>query len=208
MHVNRPIFRAIIFCALAVLGWLASYAATDDIAPSSMVGSASVASSTFATQVMISSSTHLAASTTTNAFVVRAIDGDTLSVRLDEATGTEISIRLLGINTPESVDPRRRVECFGKEASRATQERTELRRVRLDSDFEADDRDAYHRLLRNVILEDSTDLNVWLVQEGYAYAYLSYPLNKRRAAQLRRLQTEAKAAHRGLWNPKTCAGMR
>lgn len=143
----------------------------------------------------------------TNAAIVKVVDGDTLEVLIDGETASR-KIRLLGVNTPESVDPRRPVECFGKEASRFLSGLVGESRVRLQEDFEADDRDKYGRLLRNVFLKDGTDVNALLVREGYAHAYLSFPLNKQRKNELRRLEAEAKEAQRGLWNVETCDGMK
>ena len=149
----------------------------------------------------------IVAVTGTNALVVRTVDGDTLVVRLD-GEDVDQTVRLLGVDTPETVDPRREVGCFGQEASAYTAARLLNRRVRLDADLEADNRDKYDRLLRNVVLMDEAELdfNGQLVREGYAYAYTSFPQNKNRKAQLRLWQDEAMKAERGLWNPKTCAG--
>ncbi len=141
----------------------------------------------------------------TNALVTRVVDGDTVDALPDGETKI-VRIRMLGINTPESVDPRRPVECFGKEASRVLRERVEGKRVRLIEDPKADDRDRYGRLLRALAMEDGTDVNATLVAQGYAHAYLDFPLNKDRKAQLRRLETEAREAERGLWDPQTCGG--
>jgi len=144
--------------------------------------------------------------TTTNATIVRVVDGDTIVVWSDVTTKEE-TVRLLGVNTPEVVDPRKPVECFGKEASAyAKSVMKEGDRIRLDPDPQADDVDKYHRLLRNVVLADGTDFNASLVRQGYAYAYLSFPLNRERKAELKRLENEAKTAQRGLWNPQTCKG--
>lgn len=140
----------------------------------------------------------------TNALVVRVVDGDTLVAKLDAEPGKEYKIRLLGVNTPETVDPRRTVQCYGKQASDFSKHTLSDKRIRLDADPQADERDKYDRLLRNVILEDGTDFNAKLVSEGYAYAYLSFPLNPTRKAELRRLETEAKNAKRGLWGEETC----
>lgn len=145
-------------------------------------------------------------STSTNALILRAVDGDTLEA--DFGDGTKVKIRLLGVNTPESVDPRRPVECFGKEASKHMASLVDGKRVLLASDPQADEVDVYGRLLRNVFLEDGTDVNAALVRDGYAYAYLDFPLNKQRKVELSRLQAEAKAAERGLWDPKTCNGLK
>lgn len=141
----------------------------------------------------------------TNALVLRDVDGDTVVVKQDDQSD-EIKVRLLGVNTPESVDPRRPVECFGKEASHFTKEQLEGKRVLLETDPMADDIDKYGRFLRNIFLEDGTDFNAKLVGDGYAYAYIGFPMDKRRKSQLTRLQNEAAAAQRGLWDPKTCNG--
>ena len=143
-------------------------------------------------------------STTTNALAIRAVDGDTVEVKVD-GEKDNVKVRLLGVNTPESVDPRRPVECFGKEASKHTASLVDGKRVRLESDPQADEVDRYGRLLRNIILEDGTDLNAELVRNGYAYAYLDFPLNKQRKVELKRLEIEAQAAQVGLWNPLTCS---
>lgn len=143
--------------------------------------------------------------TTTNALVIRATDGDTLVVRLDGET-EERRVRMLGINTPETVDPRKPVECFGKEASARMHELVDGKRVLLAEDPQADEHDKYDRILRNVFLADGTDVNAAMVRDGYAYAYLSFPLDPLRKRELKLLQEDAKLARRGLWNPNTCTG--
>jgi micrococcal nuclease len=147
------------------------------------------------------------ATTTTNAFVVRDVDGDTIVARYD-GQREDVKIRFLGINTPESVDPRKPVECFGHEASAHTKAMLEGKRIRLDPDPQADETDKYGRLLRNIVMEDGTDYNASLVRDGYAYAYLDFPLNKQRKVFLANLQKEAQAAQRGLWSPATCNGLK
>lgn len=151
---------------------------------------------------------YYAGSTTSSveALVTRAVDGDTLEVKIDGMSET-VKVRLLGMNTPESVDPRRPVQCFGKEASNHMKELVEGKRVLLVEDLKADDRDKYGRWLRNVVRkEDLLDVNATLVAQGYANAYLSFPLDGKRKAQLRLLEQEAKTAERGLWSPSTCGG--
>lgn len=140
----------------------------------------------------------------TNAAVTRVKDGDTFVVKLD-GESEEFTVRLLGVNTPETVDPRKPVECFGKEASQFTKLKLADQRVRLDADPQADERDKYGRLLRNATLADGTDFNASLVKEGYAYAYLSFPLTPARKVELKRLETEARTAKRGLWADGACA---
>lgn len=133
----------------------------------------------------------------TNATVTRVKDGDTIVVK--QTDGRDVTVRLLGVDTPETVDPRKTVQCFGKEASNFSKTTLDGTRIRLDADPQADERDKYGRLLRNVTLEDGTDYNAFLVKEGYAYAYLSFPLAPARKVELKKLEEEAKAAKRGLW---------
>lgn len=137
----------------------------------------------------------------TNALVTDVADGDTLTVRMDD--GTEARIRMLGVDTPETVDPRKPVQCFGKEASDFTKSVLADVRVELVADPLADERDKYGRLLRNVFTADGTDFNAQLIHEGFAHAYLSFPLDPVRKKQLRDLEADAKAAGRGLWGD-TC----
>jgi len=100
--------------------------------------------------------------------VVKVVDGDTLSVSINGKTET---IRLIGINTPETVDPRKPVECFGKEASNKAKELLSGKRVRLETDSTQGDRDKYGRLLRYVWLEYDIFFNKQMISDGYAYEY-------------------------------------
>ncbi len=155
----------------------------------------------------VSSTQRVMSSVTSTVFgvVTRVVDGDTADV-LVEGMVSSTRIRLLGINTPESVDPRRPVQCFGKEASRVLKEWIQGERVMLVEDPQADDRDKYGRWLRTIVLEDETDVNATLVLQGYAQAYVDFPMTKTRRAELRALQRQAEAAKAGLWNEATCAG--
>ena len=142
----------------------------------------------------------------TNATVVHVVDGDTIDVILDGET-EKMRIRFLGINTPETVDPRKPVQCFGKEASAHMHALLDGgKRVRLDEDPQADNIDKYGRLLRNVIAEDGTDINAAMVRDGYAYSYLFFPLTPARKAELKKLENDARLSQRGLWSPATCSG--
>lgn len=128
--------------------------------------------------------------------VVRVVDGDTIVVRLG---GTEEKVRLLGIDTPESVDPRSPVQCFGKEASAHTAALLPPgTKVRLVRDVEA--RDRYSRLLAYVYRDDDgAFVNLQLAQEGYA-AVLTYPPNVAHAAEITAAAAAARDAGRGLWS--------
>ncbi len=145
-----------------------------------------------------------ASSTSTNALVTKVVDGDTIHAILDSEPGKDVKVRFLGVNTPETVDPRRPVECFGKQASDFTKSLLANQRALLVADPEADEVDKYGRLLRNVYLADGTDVNAELIRQGYAYAYVSFPQNAERKAYLRSLEAEARENQRGLWNPEIC----
>ena len=129
--------------------------------------------------------------------VAEVVDGDTIV--LEDGT----TVRYIGIDTPETVDPRRGVQCFGPEASKANKLLVEGQRVRLVADVE--DRDKYGRMLRYVYLADGTFVNLELVRQGYAPAY-TYPPNVAYTEEFRTAAREARAAKRGLW--AGCSGVR
>ena len=129
------------------------------------------------------------------AVVARVIDGDTL-----ELEGGE-KVRLIGVDTPETVHPSRPVEAFGKEASAFTRSALEGEAIRLEYDqanSAGGHRDRYGRILAYVYRErDGLDFNAELVRQGFAHAYTSYPF--RRMEEFRRYEREARDAGRGLW---------
>jgi len=120
---------------------------------------------------------------------IRVVDGDTLLLDGDER------IRLIGVDTPESVDPRRPVEHFGKEAAAFTRRLAEGRRIRLDFDHERQDR--YGRTLAYIYLEDGTFLNAEIIRQGYGHAYTRFPF--RYSEEFRAYEREARERRRGLW---------
>lgn len=127
--------------------------------------------------------------------VTKVVDGDTLKIQTDTK---QESVRLLGIDTPETQDPRKPVQCFGKEAKTQLQNLVEGKRVRLEADTTQGDRDAFGRLLRYVYLEDNTNVNSELVKQGFAFVYRQYPVKQLQA--LITLETQARAEKRGLWS--------
>lgn len=134
--------------------------------------------------------------------VVKVVDGDTIDVKIN---GKVQRIRLIGINTPESVDPRKPVECFGKEASNKAKEILQSKRVKLEADMSQDDQDKYHRLLRYVFLEDGTNFNRLMISEGYAFEY-TYYLPYKYQTEFKQAEKEAREAKKGLWANNTCTG--
>jgi len=116
--------------------------------------------------------------------------------------GREETVRLIGIDTPETVDPRSPVECFGEEASARTKALLPAgTHVRLVADVEA--RDRYDRLLAYVYRDDGTFVNLSLVEDGYA-SVLTYPPNVAHVDEFTAAAARARDEGRGLWG--ACGG--
>lgn len=131
---------------------------------------------------------------TITARVIRVVDGDTVKIRRDGARDT---VRLIGIDTPESVKPGTPVECFAKEAGREARRLLDHERVRLVLDREA--RDRYGRLLAYAYrVRDNRFVNARLLQGGYARTLEIRP-NTRFARRFRAIEEKARGAGRGLW---------
>ncbi|HMI82350.1 MAG TPA: thermonuclease family protein [Solirubrobacterales bacterium] len=126
------------------------------------------------------------------AYVVRAVDGDTIEVRVG---GRVEDVRYIGVDTPETVKPGAPVQCFGPQASRFNHRLVERRRVRLV--FDRERRDVYGRLLAYVYLGERF-VNAELARRGLART-LVIPPNDRFARRFERLQMAAARAGRGLW---------
>lgn len=126
--------------------------------------------------------------------VVSFSDGDTIIVDMN---GAEETIRFIGVDTPETHDPRKPVQCFGITASNFTKNLIGNSTVRLEADPLNTNRDRYNRLLRYVYLPDGKLVNAEIIRQGYGFAYLSFPLTK--AEEFRILEREAREQNRGLW---------
>jgi len=124
--------------------------------------------------------------------VTRVVDGDTIEVRIG---GGDEDVRLIGVDTPETVKPGAPVQCFGPRASRFTKHLLTGQRVRLV--FGVERRDDYGRLLAYVHL-GRRFVNAILVRRGLARS-LTIPPNDRFAPLFRRLELRASRAGRGLW---------
>jgi len=129
------------------------------------------------------------------ATVRRVVDGDTITVSLGSSNE---KVRLLGIDTPESVKPNTPVECFAKQASARTASLlppgTDVRLVR-----DVEERDRYGRLLAYVYrVSDGLFVNLDLVRGGFALP-LTYPPNVSHADELVQAARTARHARRGLW---------
>lgn len=125
--------------------------------------------------------------------VVRIVDGDTIVVDGDE------KIRLIGIDTPETKDPRKPVECFGREASAFIESLIPAgTAVRLAYDVERTDR--YDRTLAYIYrLTDGLFVNLELAEQGYAQV-ATYPPNVAHVDEFLEATRRAREAGRGLWS--------
>jgi micrococcal nuclease len=130
--------------------------------------------------------------------VIGHVDGDTVRVRVLNAPG-EVraveTIRFIGVDTPETVDPSEPVGYFGKEASDFTRDRLLGRPVYLAFDWDL--RDRYGRLLAYAYTGDGVCFNALLIREGYGFAYTQYPFQF--MEEFRALERRARREKRGLW---------
>lgn len=133
--------------------------------------------------------------------VLMVVDGDTIRVRMG---GAIESVRLIGIDTPETKHPDLPVQCFGPEASAKASELLAGKTVRLEFDDSQGRRDRYERLLAYVHVDD-VHVNELLVRQGYAREY-TYSAPYRYQATFKAAEAEARAAQRGLWSDETCVG--
>lgn len=122
----------------------------------------------------------------------RVVDGDTLVIEMN--SGSE-KIRLIGVDTPETVHPQKPVEYYGKEASAFTQRMVENKIVRLEYDWQQ--RDKYGRILAYVYLEDGTFLNAEIIKHGYGFAYTRFPFKY--FNEFREYEKQARESKLGLW---------
>ncbi len=126
--------------------------------------------------------------------VTQFADGDTIVVDMD---GTAERIRLIGADTPETQDPRKPVQCYGKAASTFTKQLIGNQPVRLETDALSSNRDRYNRLLRYVYLADGRLVQAEIIKQGYGFAYTSFPFTK--SDEFKALEKEARDGNRGLW---------
>ena len=126
--------------------------------------------------------------------VTEFIDGDTIAVDMD---GANEKVRMIGVDTPETHDPRKAVQCFGQAASDFTRNIIGQSSVRLEADPINSSRDRYDRLLRYVYTRDGTLINAEIIKQGYGFAYLGFPFTK--SDEFRGYQSRARAESKGLW---------
>lgn len=133
--------------------------------------------------------------------VVKVVDGDTLSLSMNGKTEV---LRLIGMDTPETVDPRKPVQCFAKEASAKAKEMLMGKKVRIEADPSQGELDKYNRLLRYIFLEDGTFYNKLMIEEGYAHEY-TYNTPYKYQSEFKEAEAKAREAKRGFWGD-VCGG--
>lgn len=131
------------------------------------------------------------------ALVTKVVDGDTIEVSINEKI---YRVRFIGVDTPETVDPRRPVGCFGKEASGETKRLVDGEEIILQKDVSETDK--YGRLLRYIYLPLGEGkylfINDYLIRQGFAKVS-TYPPDVKYNEQFIEAQREAVANQRGLW---------
>ncbi len=128
--------------------------------------------------------------------VVEIVDGDTIKI---DYNGSVEPVRLIGIDTPEVVDPRKPVQCFGRDASTEAKKLLSGKNVYIEFDQSQGDRDKYGRLLLYIWRkDDNLFINDYLVRQGFAHEY-TYNLPYKYQAQFKAAEAEAREAGRGLW---------
>ncbi len=134
--------------------------------------------------------------------VTSVVDGDTIKISM---SGKEVTLRLIGMDTPETVDPRKPVQCFGKEASNKAKELLSGKKVRIEVDPTQGELDKYGRTLAYVYRDDGIFYNKYMIEQGYAHEY-TYNAPYKYQAEFKAAQKAAQTSQLGLWSPSTCNG--
>jgi endonuclease YncB( thermonuclease family) len=124
--------------------------------------------------------------------VDRVIDGDTVVLDGNER------VRLIGVDTPETVHPRKAPERYGKEASDFTRRLVEGKRVLVEYEPSSGRTDRYGRTLGYIYLPDGSLLNVLIIERGFGHAYTRFPFSK--MDQFRAAERRARELRAGLWS--------
>ena len=135
--------------------------------------------------------------------VLRVVDGDTIRI---DYNGKDEKVRFIGLDTPETKDPRKPIQCFGREATAKMTEFAENKNVRLEFDKTQGERDKYGRLLAFVYSEDNKNLAYEMIRQGYGneYTYNSNPYKYQN--EFKEAARKAREENKGLWAENTCAG--
>ena len=118
---------------------------------------------------------------------------------LSVTDGQDETVRVLGINTPETAYAKKGAECFGTEASTYAKQFLQGSRVALKQDPSQDSRDTYGRLLAYVILADGRDFGNMMIENGYAYEYTFKGRGYQKQMLYRNAERDAQEKGIGLW---------
>lgn len=129
--------------------------------------------------------------------ITRVVDGDTMKVILRDGNSSEETIRLLLIDTPETVHPDKEVQPFGPEASAYAKRLLEHQDVQLEIDVS--ERDKYGRLLVYLWIDDQM-FNEMLLEEGLARVAYVIPPNIKYVDQFRDIQQKSQKSAKGIWS--------
>ena len=129
--------------------------------------------------------------------VVKVVDGDTVDIDIADGQYAATRVRLLGVDTPETKNPKTGLMYFGEEASSFTEDMVLDRQVTILIDTVSDERDRYGRLLAYVKLDDGRVLNAELIAAGFGYADLRF--DHSRYDKYASLQEAAIKSGTGLW---------
>ena len=132
--------------------------------------------------------------------MTKVVDGDTIWV---DHSGRREKIRMIGMDTPETVDPRKPVQCFGLEASAQAKTILGGQSVYLESDPSQDTVDKYGRTLAYVWTTSGRLFDLDMIADGYAHEY-TYYVPYRYQQEFKAAQSDARTQQRGLWSPKAC----
>jgi len=130
--------------------------------------------------------------------ITRIVDGDTVEFVCE---GKKKKIRIIGIDTPETVHPSKPIECFGKNATEKITELVQNKKVKLLKGLGTDNRDKYGRLLRYVEI-GGQDVGAKMINDGFAFSYKTYPHEK--LDEYNKLEIEAREGESGLWAKDVC----
>jgi micrococcal nuclease len=135
--------------------------------------------------------------------VIDVLDGDTIVANVK---GHEVTVRLIGIDTPEVVDPRKPVQCYGREASAKAKEILKNQEIYIEKDElkeKTGDYDIYGRVLAYIYLSDRSLYNRYMIENGYAKEYTFNKEKYKYQKEFKALQTKAKKEKLGLWGKCT-----
>ena len=135
--------------------------------------------------------------------IVKVVDGDTDDVLIN---GKTVRLRLVGMDTPEVVDTRKPVQCYGREASAEGHKLLDNQWVRLAYDTISGKTDIYGRTLAYVYMPNGEMYNEFMIRNGFAHEYDYQNQKYEYRAQFQAAQAAAKKEQLGFWSPQTCDG--